>query len=141
MLVMDSKVPLGEGLRSRRLELGLSVNQLAALTGLSRQTIMNLEKGVTKEGNNKTIRALRTHLSLPEGWPDEEAPKEGDAQHLKSYLRSVGTSEQEADELIELYQRWPMKNRQEFLEYLKRGVRNYGRWLSSWDPQTGPNDK
>lgn len=70
-------MPIGERIRQRREELGLSQSELARIVGYkSRSSINKLEKddknGVSREQLYKIAQALKVTPSYLMGWEDEE---------------------------------------------------------------------
>ncbi|GGF30973.1 hypothetical protein GCM10010954_32670 [Halobacillus andaensis] len=59
---MDS---IGERIRVLRLGKGLSVNQFANLSGVSKSYISNIERGVQKNPSLSVMRKLATTLDVP----------------------------------------------------------------------------
>jgi len=76
--------PRGQ-IKARRLEMGLSLDQLAELTGYQKSTIRNAEEGHTRPGE-KLLRLLSKHLDLPL----EELMGGSDYPHLTGAGRTVG---------------------------------------------------
>jgi transcriptional regulator with XRE-family HTH domain len=60
----DSYMSIGDRIRSRRQELGLSQHDLADQTGVSRPTIAQLETGVRLTMNTDTAKALARGLGV-----------------------------------------------------------------------------
>ncbi len=59
---------MGERIKQRRLEIGISQGELSRKTGLSRVTISNLERGECRNAHGKTVMALAIALDTTVGW-------------------------------------------------------------------------
>lgn len=71
---------IGDRIRTRREELGLSQDELAEKMGYkSRSTIAKIEKGVNDVAQKTTVKfaaALNTSVAYLMGWDEEETKKE-----------------------------------------------------------------
>lgn len=71
---------IGDRIKSRREELGLSQDELAEKMGYkSRSTIAKIEKGVNDVAQKTTVKfaeALNTSVAYLMGWNEEESKKE-----------------------------------------------------------------
>lgn len=69
---------IGERIKNRRIELGLSQGELAKILGYkSRSTINKIEKGINDITQSKVVafaRALNTTVSYLMGWDDTRLP-------------------------------------------------------------------
>src|SRR3954453_8251955 len=63
---MDHESALGTRLRQRRAELGLSLNQLSAATGLHKSFLSRLESGVVRQPATDSLQRIAAALELPE---------------------------------------------------------------------------
>lgn len=61
---MSSLLDIGRAVRMRRMELGLSQNQLAHLSGLSRQTLVGLENGSLSDLGVNRVAQVTSVLGL-----------------------------------------------------------------------------
>ena len=59
---------MGEKIKKRRMELGLSQEDLAKKAGVSRVQISNLERGECKNAHSKTLMALAVALETTVNW-------------------------------------------------------------------------
>lgn len=59
---------MGERIKQRRLELGISQGELSKRSGLSRVQISNLERGECKNAHSKTLMALAVALETTVNW-------------------------------------------------------------------------
>lgn len=57
---------LGHRIQQRRYELGLSLNQLAAATGLHKSFLSRLESGAVRQPATDSLQRLATALGLPD---------------------------------------------------------------------------
>lgn len=87
---MDHESALGNRLRQRRGELGLSLNQLAAATGLHKSFLSRLESGIVRQPATDSLQRIAAALELPEtelyGLLDDRA--RGLLPSLQPYLRA-----------------------------------------------------
>lgn len=59
---------MGERIKQRRLELGISQDELARRSGISRVQISNLERGESKNAHGYTLMALASVLETTVDW-------------------------------------------------------------------------
>ncbi len=87
---MHDETPLGSILRQRRLELGLSLGQLAAVTGLHKSFLSRLESGVVRQPSTDSLQRIAAALELPDtavfGLLDDRARDQ--LPPLQPYLRA-----------------------------------------------------
>src|SRR5215207_6020095 len=62
----DSETALGQYIRQRRRELGLSLNHLAASTGLHKSFLSRIESGAVRQPATDSLRRIAAALELPE---------------------------------------------------------------------------
>ena len=62
----ESESVLGNLIRRRRRELGLSLNHLAAATGLHKSFLSRLESGAVRQPATDSLRRIAAALELPE---------------------------------------------------------------------------
>src|SRR4051794_41519636 len=74
----ESERVLGNSIRQRRRELGLSLNQLAAATGLHKSFLSRVESGAVRQPAVDSLQRIASALQLPEtelfGLLDRRAP-------------------------------------------------------------------
>ncbi len=84
------ETPLGSILRQRRLELELSLSQLAAVTGLHKSFLSRLESGVVRQPSADSLQRVAAALRLPDtavfGLLDDRAREQ--LPPLQPYLRA-----------------------------------------------------
>jgi transcriptional regulator with XRE-family HTH domain len=85
---------LGERIRARRLELGLSQGRLAQMAELTASAISQIESGAIRSLKNDTLARLAlalqtTALELVAGLQNEAAPLPGDEQRLLECYRNL----------------------------------------------------
>jgi transcriptional regulator with XRE-family HTH domain len=80
---------LGAAVRRRRQEIGLSQGALARMSGLSRTTIVNLEKGSLKNLASTRIEALANGLGFAVGLLGPDASRNGGAVAAAARVASV----------------------------------------------------
>ena len=87
---MHDASPLGATIRQRRLELGLSLNDLAATTGLHKSVLSRIESSVVRQPATDTLQRIASALVVPEtalfGLLDERAREQ--LPSLQPYLRA-----------------------------------------------------
>src|SRR5215207_6718980 len=87
---MQEESHLGNTLRERRLELNLSLSQLADSTGLHKSFLSRLESGVVRQPSADSLQRVAAALGLPEtevyGLLDDRA--RGQLPPLQPYLRA-----------------------------------------------------
>lgn len=59
---------MGERIKQRRMELGISQDELSKRSGLSRVQISNLERGECRNAHGKTVMALALALETTVDW-------------------------------------------------------------------------
>lgn len=98
---------LGKTIRQRRQELGLSLSQLAAASGLHKSFLSRLETGVVRRPSTNSLQRLTQALRLPEtaifGLLDAAA--RADLPPLRPYLRAKYDLSDEAIAEIAAYLR------------------------------------
>src|SRR3954453_10583736 len=62
----ESETALGNLIRQRRRDLGLSLNHLAAATGLHKSFLSRLEAGIVRQPAGDSLRRIAAALKLPE---------------------------------------------------------------------------
>ena len=87
---MHEESRLGTNLRQRRLELGLSLGQLAEASGLHKSFLSRLESGAIRQPSSDSLQRLAAALDLPEtaifGLLDDRV--RGQLPALQPYLRA-----------------------------------------------------
>jgi transcriptional regulator with XRE-family HTH domain len=87
---MEDESVLGNRMRQRRGELGMSLNQLATATGLHKSFLSRLESGIVRQPATDSLRRLAQALGLPEtelyGLLDQRARDQ--LPPLQPYLRA-----------------------------------------------------
>lgn len=87
---MRTPSQLGAVIRARRLELGFSLSQLAAATGIGKSSLSRLEAGVYRQPSAGALERLAHALQLPDttlfGLLDEGARRK--LPPLQPYLRA-----------------------------------------------------
>ena len=63
---MEDESVLGNRMRHRRGELGMSLNQLATATGLHKSFLSRLESGIVRQPASDSLRRIAQALGLPE---------------------------------------------------------------------------
>lgn len=88
---MQEESHLGNTLRQRRLELGLSLGQLADAAGLHKSFLSRLESGVVRQPSTDSLQRLAAALDLPDttvfGLLDDRARDQ--LPPLQPYLRAT----------------------------------------------------
>lgn len=84
---------IGERIRRRRIQLGLTQEELAAALGCSYQQVQKYESGANRVSAANLLRLAR-RLSVPfdhffVGWEDEETPADVDAGPLQSSRHTI----------------------------------------------------
>lgn len=59
---------MGDRIKARRCELGLSQEELASRAGISRVQVSNLERGECKNAQGRTVMALAMALETTVDW-------------------------------------------------------------------------
>ena len=59
---------MGERIKQRRIELGISQDELSKKSGISRVQISNLERGECRNAHGNTMMALATALETTVDW-------------------------------------------------------------------------
>ena len=87
---MDHDSHLGNTLRQRRSELGLSLSQLAEATGLHKSFLSRLESGIVRQPSADSLQRVAAALELPDttvfGLLDDRARDQ--LPPLQPYLRA-----------------------------------------------------
>ena len=87
---MEDESVLGNRMRQRRGELGMSLNQLATATGLHKSFLSRLESGIVRQPATDSLRRIAQALGLPEtelyGLLDQRARDQ--LPPLQPYLRA-----------------------------------------------------
>lgn len=95
-------IDIGHAVRTRRVELGLSQLQLAHLSGLSRQTLVGLEKGsLTDLGVNRVAQVMSV-LGLNSSAPDTLARRKKRGLWMAAKTASVSYARELGVEALEL---------------------------------------
>ena len=81
-------VELGKQIRARRKSLGLTIQDLARQTGLSRPTIGALERA-EKSSNNSTIIKVLSVLDLSTDTPSVQAPEQSLESEVVKHLEQI----------------------------------------------------
>lgn len=96
-----ANINIGERIKSRRTELGISVAKLASVTGLSKATLHRYENGDIKRIKLPTIECIATYLNVNPLWligksnvkSKNKSENERDLDAMLNYtLKSIRTS-------------------------------------------------
>lgn len=97
-------IPLGEAIRRRREELGLTQDQLAVRLGYkSRSTINKIEKGINDVTQSKLLsfaQALDTTPGALTGWESRRGVREGDGLRFALAIEAEELDEKQLDDVL-----------------------------------------
>jgi|EBPBiocorrection_1091918.scaffolds.fasta_scaffold10257_4 transcriptional regulator with XRE-family HTH domain len=94
-------VDIGDAVRLRRVELGLSQAQLAHLSGLSRQTLVGLENGALNDLGVNRVGQLMAVLGLDSPKPDTDTRSKKRGLWMAAKTASVSYKRELAPEALE----------------------------------------
>jgi transcriptional regulator with XRE-family HTH domain len=112
----DDSHKIGGRLKARRLELQLTQNQLARMSGVSQQTIHNIEAG--RNSSSRHLVKLADALSVSPHWLEQG--DEGDAPGHITSSGGLSFSEQER-RMVEIFRALD-KDRREVAELVLRSM-------------------
>ena len=75
---------VGEKIRSRRIELGMTMDDLGKAIGVQRSAINKYEKGIITDLKRSTIAALATALNVPVMYLLDDDPDDPDQARLEA---------------------------------------------------------
>ncbi len=122
---------IGENIRSRRKELDMTLEDVASLVGLSRQTLSRYETGIIGNIPSDRIemlaKALRTSPAYLMGWADDPVPDDDsmgvstDVMVISAHKKKPTAKDDGLSDVERLFLSLPPERREEvlrFMEYL-----------------------
>ena len=94
-------IEIGHVVGARRAELGLTQAQLAHLSGLSRQTVVGLEKGTLSDLGVNRVGQVMAVLGLDSAQPDTQARRKKRGLWMAAKTASVSYAHELAPEVLE----------------------------------------